>query len=159
MQCAGVGEASLIRWRVHRMQAQVVQLGPGRPGVPYNLKSVWGGGCDEPDLVACARMQAQVVQLGPGRPGVPYDALSLDVGITPSADGVPGALQHATPVKPVSKCACVVFALLSASCLTCCVILFISCLVSRCAGDWVTRAGLGHARPLAQPPRSSCGHA
>ena len=37
------------------------------------------------------------------RPPVPYDALSLDVGITPSAQGVPGALQHATPVKPVSR--------------------------------------------------------
>ena len=45
------------------------------------------------------------MQLDGDRPGIPYDVLSLDVGITPSASGVPGALQHATPVKPVSKCA------------------------------------------------------
>jgi selenide,water dikinase len=41
--------------------------------------------------------------VGGSRPPVPYDALSLDVGITPSAQGVPGALEHATPVKPVSR--------------------------------------------------------
>ncbi len=40
-----------------------------------------------------------------GRPALGYDALSLDVGITPSGQGVPGALEHATPVKPVSTCA------------------------------------------------------
>ena len=53
------------------------------------------------------RPQKQLVKLGSGRPPVAYDALSLDIGITPSAQGVPGALQHATPVKPVSRCACV----------------------------------------------------
>lgn len=37
-----------------------------------------------------------------GRPPVPYDLLSLDVGAAPDAAGVPGALQHATPVKPLS---------------------------------------------------------
>ncbi|KAK9840782.1 hypothetical protein WJX81_004350 [Elliptochloris bilobata] len=46
-------------------------------------------------------LQANKVLLE-GRPGLGYDALSLDVGITPSGQGVPGALQHATPVKPVS---------------------------------------------------------
>jgi hypothetical protein len=50
---------------------------------------------------ACA--QKQEVLVGGSRPPVPYDALSLDVGITPSAQGVPGALEHATPVKPVSR--------------------------------------------------------
>ncbi len=48
--------------------------------------------------------QANEVMLE-GRPALAYDALSLDVGITPSGQGVPGALEHATPVKPVSTCA------------------------------------------------------
>ncbi len=47
-------------------------------------------------------MQKQEVYLE-GRPPINYDILSLDVGITPSAQGVPGALEHATPVKPVHK--------------------------------------------------------
>lgn len=47
------------------------------------------------------------------RPPVPYDALSLDVGITPSGQGVPGALQHATPVKPVSTCVCCIISLMT----------------------------------------------
>ncbi len=49
-------------------------------------------------------LQRQLVLMEGPRPPVPYDALSLDVGITPSGQGVPGALEHATPVKPVSKC-------------------------------------------------------
>ncbi|CAL8466157.1 g5693 [Coccomyxa elongata] len=48
-------------------------------------------------------LQKQLVKLGSDRPPIAYDALSLDIGITPSAQGVPGALQHATPVKPVSS--------------------------------------------------------
>ncbi len=48
-------------------------------------------------------LQKQLVKLGSGRPPIAYDALSLDIGINPSAQGVPGALQHATPVKPVSR--------------------------------------------------------
>ena len=47
-------------------------------------------------------LQKQEVYLE-GRPPIGYDVLSLDVGITPSAQGVPGALQHATPVKPVHE--------------------------------------------------------
>lgn len=47
-------------------------------------------------------LQKQEVHLQ-GRPSIGYDVLSLDVGITPSAQGVPGALEHATPVKPVHK--------------------------------------------------------
>lgn len=49
-------------------------------------------------------IQKQLVKLGSSRPPIAYDALSLDTGITPSAQGVPGALDHATPVKPVSRC-------------------------------------------------------
>ena len=48
-------------------------------------------------------MQAQLVNLK-GRQPFAYDVLSIDVGITPSGDGIPGALEHATPVKPVSRC-------------------------------------------------------
>lgn len=40
-----------------------------------------------------------------GRPPLPYDVLSIDVGISPGTGGIPGVSQHATPVKPVSKCA------------------------------------------------------
>lgn len=47
-------------------------------------------------------LQAQVVLLKNRQPFA-YDVLSIDVGITPSDEGIPGALQHATPVKPVSR--------------------------------------------------------
>ncbi|KAK9794374.1 hypothetical protein WJX73_009966 [Symbiochloris irregularis] len=46
--------------------------------------------------------QAQAITLS-GRPPMRYDVLSIDVGITPSAQGVPGAMDHAIPVKPVSN--------------------------------------------------------
>lgn len=36
-----------------------------------------------------------------GRPPVLYDLLSINVGSSPRQSGVPGALDHATPVKPV----------------------------------------------------------
>lgn len=36
-----------------------------------------------------------------GRPPVPYDLLSLDIGATPRVDGVPGARNSVTPVKPI----------------------------------------------------------
>ena len=71
--------------------------------ISRRIKTLQGYRSDPAPAHACA--QRQVVHLDGDRPGIPYDALSLDVGITPSAAGVPGALQHATPVKPVSKCA------------------------------------------------------
>lgn len=37
------------------------------------------------------------------RPPVPYDVLSIDIGSTPSFDGVPGADEHTTPVKPINN--------------------------------------------------------
>ncbi|KAI8472012.1 MAG: selenide, water dikinase [Monoraphidium minutum] len=37
------------------------------------------------------------------RPSLPYDALSVDIGISPGAGGVPGALEHTTPVKPINR--------------------------------------------------------
>ncbi|MGQ9365765.1 selenide, water dikinase SelD [Azospirillum sp. ST 5-10] len=40
-----------------------------------------------------------------GRPPVRYDLLSLDIGSTPRADEVPGAAEHAVPVKPVDRLA------------------------------------------------------
>ena len=54
-------------------------------------------------IQSCAALlQKQEVYLE-GRPPISYDVLSLDVGITPSAQGVPGALKYATPVKPVHR--------------------------------------------------------
>jgi selenide,water dikinase len=35
------------------------------------------------------------------RPPVPFDILSLDIGSTPNTGSVPGAAEHATPVKPI----------------------------------------------------------
>jgi len=34
-------------------------------------------------------------------PPVPYDLVSLDIGSTPNTSGVPGANEHAIPVKPI----------------------------------------------------------
>ena len=36
------------------------------------------------------------------RPPVSYDLLSLDTGAAPSLDAIPGAAEHATPVKPIA---------------------------------------------------------
>ena len=35
------------------------------------------------------------------RPAVPYDRLSINIGSTPQAAAVPGAITHAIPVKPI----------------------------------------------------------
>ena len=37
-----------------------------------------------------------------GRPDIEYDLASIDIGSQPELDSVPGARQHAVPVKPVS---------------------------------------------------------
>ena len=38
-----------------------------------------------------------------GRPPVPYDAVSIDIGSAPRTDDVPGATEHAVPVKPIGR--------------------------------------------------------
>ena len=37
------------------------------------------------------------------RPAVPFDVLSINLGATPQAHGVPGALEHAVAVKPIAR--------------------------------------------------------
>lgn len=37
-----------------------------------------------------------------GRPDVPYDLLSINIGSTPQVGDVPGASDHAVPVKPIN---------------------------------------------------------
>ncbi|MCX7272312.1 MAG: selenide, water dikinase SelD [Burkholderiales bacterium] len=37
------------------------------------------------------------------RPAVPYDRLSINIGSTPRVDQVPGAAEHAIPVKPIHR--------------------------------------------------------
>ncbi|KAG1672591.1 hypothetical protein FOA52_010693 [Chlamydomonas sp. UWO 241] len=43
------------------------------------------------------------VLLGGRRPPIAYDALSINVGITPADSAVPGAREHAVPVKPIDR--------------------------------------------------------
>ena len=47
-------------------------------------------------------LQEQKVLLE-GREAIRYDVLSIDVGITPSGQGIKGSLEFSTPVKPVSR--------------------------------------------------------
>lgn len=37
-----------------------------------------------------------------GHPAVAYDIVSIDIGSTPHLDRVPGAAEHATPIKPIT---------------------------------------------------------
>jgi len=37
------------------------------------------------------------------RPSVPYDVASIDIGSSPSTQDVPGAAEHAIPVKPIGR--------------------------------------------------------
>jgi selenide,water dikinase len=38
-----------------------------------------------------------------GRPPIAFDILSVDVGITPDLDAIPGAAEHGVAVKPISR--------------------------------------------------------
>lgn len=53
----------------------------------------------------CGLDRAARQVLLPGRPPLRYDLLSLDIGSTPRADDVPGALEHVTRLKPVDRLA------------------------------------------------------
>jgi len=54
---------------------------------------------------------AEVIALDPlkrrlslqGRPAIDYDVVSIDIGSQPELDSVPGAREHAVPVKPVAS--------------------------------------------------------
>ena len=41
--------------------------------------------------------------LSAARPPIPYDAVSIDIGSAPRALDVPGAAEHAIPVKPIGR--------------------------------------------------------
>ena len=41
--------------------------------------------------------------LSAARPPVPYDVVSIDIGAAPRSDDVPGAAEHAVPVKPIGR--------------------------------------------------------
>ncbi len=53
------------------------------------------------EVVGIDRAARQVICRG--RPPVPYDALSINIGSTPQLGGVPGATEHAVPVKPIRR--------------------------------------------------------
>ena len=40
-----------------------------------------------------------------GRPPIAYDVVSIDIGSTPHLGSIPGAAEHATPVKPIDRLA------------------------------------------------------
>jgi len=54
------------------------------------------------DEVAGVDLDAKEVRFA-GRPALGYDVLSINIGSTPARGGVPGADEHATAVKPISK--------------------------------------------------------
>jgi selenide,water dikinase len=51
------------------------------------------------EVVGIDRVAAKV--LCRHRPPVPYDLASINIGSTPQVNGVPGASEHAVPVKPI----------------------------------------------------------
>jgi selenide,water dikinase len=53
------------------------------------------------EAVGLDRVNRQV--LLKDRPPVSYDLLSIDVGSSPSLKAIPGAAEHATPVKPIAE--------------------------------------------------------
>lgn len=53
------------------------------------------------EAIGLDRLNRQV--LLKDRPPVSYDLVSLDVGSSPSMGAIPGAAEHATPVKPIAE--------------------------------------------------------
>lgn len=64
--------------------------------------AVWTGArLIHAEAVGLDRVNRQV--LLKDRPPVSYDLVSLDVGSSPGIDAIPGAADHATPVKPIAE--------------------------------------------------------
>lgn len=53
------------------------------------------------EVIALDRINRKV--LCRNRPPVPYDLLSINIGSTPQLQGVPGAIEHAIAVKPITR--------------------------------------------------------
>ena len=54
------------------------------------------------DTATCIDPTERLVQCA-GRPPVPYDVLSINIGSAPRLTNVPGAREHAVPVKPIGR--------------------------------------------------------
>jgi len=64
--------------------------------------AAWTGGrLIQAEATGIDRINRQV--LLKDRPPIAYDLLSIDVGATPSLEAIPGAAEHATPVKPIAE--------------------------------------------------------
>ncbi len=53
------------------------------------------------EAIGLDRIQKRIILRG--HSPLPYDIASLDIGISPSLDSIPGASQHALPVKPIGQ--------------------------------------------------------
>lgn len=62
----------------------------------------WAGARFVQASVTGLNPQTRVLELAE-RPAIAYDVVSLDIGSQPELDSVPGAREHAVPVKPVSN--------------------------------------------------------
>ncbi len=62
-------------------------------------------------FAGAALIHAEAIGLDPAkrlvicrdRPSIPYDVLALDIGATPDISALPGAEEHAVPIKPIGR--------------------------------------------------------